>query len=39
MYVYFQAMSAFWEERDEWFNTWKGENAALKIEYVKVWSL
>ncbi|XP_065225853.1 beta-1,3-glucan-binding protein-like [Planococcus citri] len=34
-----KAMSDFWNDRDTWFSTWKGENAAMKIDYAKVWSL
>ena len=30
-------MKQFWENRSKWLPTWKGESAALKIDYVEVW--
>jgi len=34
----------FWQARNLWYPTWKhdvnnGENAALKINYIKVWKM
>lgn len=34
-----KAMTSFWEARDQWFPSWKGDDSALKIDYVKVWKL
>jgi len=31
------AVNAFWSAADEWYSTWKGENAALQVDWVKVW--
>ncbi|ESO82445.1 hypothetical protein LOTGIDRAFT_170077, partial [Lottia gigantea] len=36
--------TAFWRAKEEWYPTWNpfendGEDAALKINYVKVWKL
>lgn len=30
-------MKQFCENRNKWLPTWKGENTALKIDYVEVW--
>ncbi|XP_055383697.1 beta-1,3-glucan-binding protein-like [Condylostylus longicornis] len=29
----------FWQAKDDWYPTWRGEDTALKIDYVRVWSL
>ena len=34
-----KAMKDFWEARDQWYPTWKGDDTALKIDYIKVWKL
>eukprot|EP00762_Andalucia_godoyi_P007752 ANDGO_01726.mRNA.1 Beta-1 len=31
------AMNAFWKARNEWYLTWNGEDAALQIDWIKVW--
>lgn len=31
------AMKSFWENRDLWYWTWVGEEAALKIDYIRVY--
>ena len=33
------AVNSFWNKRVQWQSTWSGEDTALKIEYVKVWSM
>jgi len=30
-------MKQFWEARTKWLPTWKGEDTALKIDYVEIW--
>ncbi|KAK3908878.1 Beta-1,3-glucan-binding protein [Frankliniella fusca] len=32
-----RAMSQFWERKDWWKDTWKGESAALQVDYVRVY--
>ena len=32
------AVNEFWNGRDQWQPTWNGEDAALKVDFVKVWS-
>jgi len=32
-----QAMRQFWEKKDWWKDTWKGESAALQVDYVRVY--
>lgn len=27
----------FWRAKHQWFPTWKGEDAAMQVKYVKVW--
>ncbi|XP_065664112.1 beta-1,3-glucan-binding protein [Hydra vulgaris] len=34
-----KAMKEFWENKNQWLPTWKGNNVALKIDYVRVWKL
>ncbi|XP_065225844.1 uncharacterized protein LOC135849377 isoform X2 [Planococcus citri] len=34
-----QSMLDFWKDNKQWFKTWKGTNAALQIEQIKVWAL
>jgi len=33
-----KAVNAFWNQKGNWAKTWKGENSALRIDSVKVWS-
>ena len=33
-----KAMKDFWDAREKWLPTWKGDNTALKVDYVKVWA-
>jgi len=33
------ASTVFWQARNQWLPTWKGEDAALQIDSVKVWKL
>ncbi|XP_055383696.1 uncharacterized protein LOC129613590 [Condylostylus longicornis] len=28
----------FWKAKDKWYPTWIGEDAALKIDYVRIWA-
>ena len=32
------AVNAFTNAKDQWYPTWDGENAAMQIDYVKVWT-
>ncbi|XP_069695954.1 beta-1,3-glucan-binding protein-like [Periplaneta americana] len=32
-------MRDFWEGRSEWLPTWNGEQAAMKVDYIRVFSL
>ncbi|XP_058467033.1 beta-1,3-glucan-binding protein-like [Malaya genurostris] len=32
------AMTSFWNARGDWYSTW-GEEAAMEIDYVRVWAL
>ncbi|KAL0486704.1 beta-1,3-glucan-binding protein [Acrasis kona] len=32
------ASAEFWSNRDKWEQTWKGDNVAMKVDSVKVWS-
>ena len=34
---HFQAMKDFWDAKNEWMPTWKGEEAALKIGKIRIW--
>lgn len=27
----------FWNSRDKWYPTWRGEDAAMQVESVKMW--
>lgn len=29
----------FYKDKDNWFPTWESNQSAVKIDYVKVWSL
>jgi hypothetical protein len=29
----------FWEKTNEWFQTWHGDNCALKVQSVKVYAV
>ena len=29
----------FWNARDNWYPTWVGDNAAMQVEYVRVYKL
>jgi len=31
------AIDAFYKAEDEWYSTWKGENSALQIDYIRVF--
>jgi beta-glucanase (GH16 family) len=31
------AINSFWNNRGAWYPTWEGENAALQVDYIKVW--
>jgi hypothetical protein len=31
------AVNEFWDDRDAWLDTWNGDDAAMKIDSVKVW--
>ncbi|XP_048253252.1 beta-1,3-glucan-binding protein-like isoform X2 [Haliotis rufescens] len=33
-----QSNKAFWEAKDQWYPTWKGEKAAMAVKSVKIWS-
>lgn len=33
------SVNAFYNNKGAWFNTWQGENAAMQIDSIKVWSL
>ena len=28
----------FWLAKDSWYETWHGEDAALQVDYIKVWA-
>jgi len=32
------AMNQFWNARNQWLKTWKGEDSALQIDWIAVWS-
>jgi hypothetical protein len=39
-----QASTDFWNGRNQWLSTWnldvnKGEEAALQVDYIKVWAI
>ena len=34
-----KAKEEFWAAKDKWLKTWKGDNVAMKIDYVRVWKL
>ncbi len=34
-----EIMTEFWKARESWYNTWNGDDAAMKVDYVKVWKL
>ena len=36
-----QAAGEFWAGRNGWYPTWQaaGENAALQVDYVRIWAL
>lgn len=34
-----RAKLEFWKAREEWHPTWKGDEAAMKVDYVRVWKL
>ncbi|XP_035712554.1 beta-1,3-glucan-binding protein isoform X2 [Folsomia candida] len=33
------ALMDFWDARDDWMSTWKGEDSALQVDYVRIWAL
>jgi len=33
------AVNDFYNAKGSWFSTWNGEDSALKVDYIKVWSL
>lgn len=32
-------LADFFNARDKWHRTWNGDDAALKVDYVKIWAL
>lgn len=34
-----QASTDFWNGRSQWLPTWNGDDAAMQVDYVKVWAL
>ena len=34
-----KAKEEFWAAKDKWLKTWKGDEVAMKIDYVRVWKL
>jgi beta-glucanase (GH16 family) len=30
---------SFWEARDSWNSTWQGDDAAMQIDYIRVWAV
>ena len=32
-------MNAFYNSKGQWYPTWKGEDAALQIDWVRVYSI
>lgn len=32
------AVNAFYDAKAQWFPTWDGENSAMQVDYVKVWT-
>ena len=32
------SVNEFWNDRSSWYSTWNGEDAALKVDSVKVWN-
>lgn len=32
------AMTDFYKAKSDWYSTWNGEDAALQVDYVKVWA-
>lgn len=34
-----KALKQFWESRKKWLPSWKGNDVAMKIDYVKVWKM
>ncbi|XP_064611961.1 beta-1,3-glucan-binding protein-like [Liolophura sinensis] len=32
------ATEKFWNHMHEWYPTWHGENAAMRVDYVKIWA-
>jgi len=33
------AAKTFWEAKNQWFPTWKGEDAAMQVDWIKVYKL
>jgi len=33
-----KSVNSFYDKKDQWYPTWKGEDAALKVDSIKVWS-
>uniref|UniRef100_A0A1Q3FIF0 Putative beta-13-glucan-binding protein-like isoform x3 n=1 Tax=Culex tarsalis TaxID=7177 RepID=A0A1Q3FIF0_CULTA len=33
------AMTEFYKAKPDWYSTWHGEDAALQVDYVKVWAV
>jgi hypothetical protein len=31
------ASKTFWDNRSKWMNSWKGDQVAMKVDFVKVW--
>nr|AAZ08505.1 gram negative bacteria binding protein 2 [Mastotermes darwiniensis] len=34
-----QASTDFWNGRNQWLQTWNGDDTALQVDYIKVWAL
>jgi len=34
-----QAFLDFWRAKNQWYPTWRGDDAAMQVDYVRVWKL
>jgi len=34
-----KAKEEFWAAKEQWLKTWKGDDVAMKVDYVRVWKL
>ena len=34
-----KAKKEFWDGKEKWLKTWKGDETAMKVDYVRVWKL